>query len=49
MPGGCVPSVNEGRIPFLVKTDENEKTPSVYNHNIMDAAKTDINLRQVSQ
>ncbi|KAI8340691.1 CRAL-TRIO domain-containing protein [Chlamydoabsidia padenii] len=47
MPGGCVPSVNEGRIPFLVKTDDNEKTLSVYNSKVMNDAKSDINLRRV--
>ncbi|CAO3576437.1 unnamed protein product [Absidia cylindrospora] len=38
--GGCVPSVNEGRIPFLVKTEDNEKIASVYNSDIMKEAKT---------
>ncbi|KAI8082839.1 CRAL-TRIO domain-containing protein [Halteromyces radiatus] len=45
--GGCVPSVNEGRIPFLVKKEENEKVPSVYNSDIMKEAKTNVIYRQI--
>lgn len=44
MPGGCVPIIAQKSKDKFVATDKNEKVPTVYNSNIMEAATVDDQL-----
>ena len=41
MPGGCVPSISKEK---FVPTNQNERVPTPYNTNIMEAAISDKSL-----
>lgn len=44
MPGGCVPIIAQKSKDRFKATDKNEKVPTVYNTNIMEAAAVEEQL-----